>query len=87
MLERESKYTELAQQAMAMAEEDNAHRDAFRLKCKDNMSLYFFLRRVPATRLLLLPSAVQTFAESMHLKHANAHDRRSAHSSHISGSP
>lgn len=72
MLGRESKYTELAQQAMAMAEEDNAHREAFRLKCKDNMPLYFFLRCVPATRrsLLLFPSAVQTFAEIIHLKHA-----------------
>lgn len=46
---RDSKYIEMAQQAIAMADEDNAHRDAFRLRCKDNMQLFFFMQCVLIT--------------------------------------
>jgi hypothetical protein len=41
---RESKYKELALQAVSLAECDNAHRGAGRLRNKDNMAIYFFLR-------------------------------------------
>lgn len=41
---RDSKYKEHAQLAMELTESENAHRDAGRLRCKDNMSIYFFVR-------------------------------------------
>ena len=41
---RENKYRELALQAVEVTESDNAHRAAGRLRNKDNMAIYFFLR-------------------------------------------
>lgn len=41
---RDSKYKEHALQAVELTESDNAHRDAGRLKHKDNTPIYFFLR-------------------------------------------
>lgn len=51
---RESKYRELALQAVALVESDTAHRDTGRLRNKDNMALHFFLRSAYVRMMLAM---------------------------------